>query len=426
MKVQEPLNNNDLGFSKDLAKENNPGNIHCANGQDLENDTECLDVTHFTKNHGPMKAQGRVKVSELDTPALLVREAILLRNIEDMAYFAENAGVNLRPHTKAHKLPPIARAQISAGAGGITVSKLGEAEVMIEDGITDILIAYELVGLAKMERLLHLLEKADLKVAVDSIEGARELDAASAGQNKKVKILLEINTGLNRCGVLPGEEALNLAQELVKLPHLQFLGIMTHAGHVYGAENWEKVEGIGQAEGEEMVKTAELLRAHGIEVPVVSVGSTPTAKIAGMVKGVTEVRPGNYVFYDAIQVGLGVAISDDCSLSVLATVISRPAPERVVIDAGSKVFALDQGAHGKSSVRGFGMVKGYDNIVVERLSEEHGILRVPVDCPLKIGDRIEIIPNHACTVINLFDEINLVRNDEVAEVWTIKGRGRVR
>lgn len=390
MKVQEPLNNS------------------CA------------------KEHDAVRKQGSLKIHELDTPALLVREAILLRNIDDMAYFAENAGVNLRPHTKAHKLPPIAKAQLAAGAGGITVSKLGEAEVMIEDGITDILIAYELVGAAKMERLLTLLKKADIKVAVDSIAGAQELDAACAGQNKKVKVLLEINTGLNRCGVLPGDEALKLAREVVNLPHLQLLGIMTHAGHVYGAENWEKVEGIGQAEGEEMVKTADLLRANGIEVAVVSVGSTPTAKISGMVKGVTEIRPGNYVFYDAIQIGLGVAIPDDCSLTVLATVISRPTPERVVIDAGSKVFALDQGAHGKSSVRGFGLVKGYNDVIVERLSEEHGILRVTADCLLKVGDRLEIIPNHACTVINLFDEINLIRNDEVAEVWKIKGRGRVR
>ena len=367
-----------------------------------------------------------IKLHELDTPALLVREAILLRNIEDMAQFAQAVGLDLRPHTKAHKLPPIAKAQLAMGAKGITVSKLGEAEVMVEEGITDILIAYELIGKAKMERLLALLEKANLQVTIDSLEGARELDAALAGQNKKVQVLLEINTGLNRCGVLPGEDALKLAQEICQFPHLDFMGIMTHAGHVYGAESWEDIGRIGRAEGEEMVKTAELLRAHDIEVKVVSVGSTPTAKIAGMVKGVTEIRPGNYVFYDAIQVGLAVAIPDDCSLSVLATVISRPCPERVIIDAGSKVFALDQGAHGKSTVRGFGLVKGHNNIVIERLSEEHGILRVLADCPLKVGDKIEIIPNHACTVINLFDEINLIRNEESVEVWPIKGRGRVR
>ncbi len=366
------------------------------------------------------------KVHELDTPALLIREVLLLRNIEDMAYFAEHVDINLRPHTKAHKLPPIAKAQLAMGAGGITVSKLGEAEVMVEEGIKDILIAYQIIGRQKLERLMVLLEKADIQVTVDSLVGARELNSICQEYGREIQVLVEVNTGLNRCGVLPGTDTLNLVKEIIQLPNLLFLGIMTHAGHVYGSSSPEEVIQIGKREGEEMVQTAELLRKNNIEVQVISVGSTPTAKISGMVTGVTETRPGNYVFYDAIQIGLGVAVKEDCSLSVLATVISRPSPERIVIDAGSKTLALDQGAHGKSSVKGFGLVKGHEDVIIERLSEEHGILKVSPDSPLQIGDKIEIIPNHACPVINLFDEVYLIRNEEVAEIWKVKGRGRLK
>lgn len=364
------------------------------------------------------------KIKDLDTPALLVREALLVRNIEDMAYFAKNAKVNLRPHIKAHKLPPIAKAQIATGASGITVAKLGEAEVMVEAGIKDILIAYPLIGEEKMKRLMTLLDYADITVTVDSIVGAEILDEACKKHNKQLKILIEVNTGLDRCGTLPGEDTLELAQQIIGLSNLKFIGIMTHAGEVYGAKTRDQVVDIGKAEGTEMVRTAELLRAHGIEVQVISVGSTPTAKIAGMVEGVTEIRPGNYVFYDAIQIGLGAAVEEDCSLSVLATVVSKPAADRIIIDAGSKALGLDKGAHGNDLLKGFGIIKKHSDIIIERLSEEHGILKTLPDCSLKIGDKIEIIPNHACVVINLFDEANLIRNEEVKERWRIKGRGK--
>lgn len=367
-----------------------------------------------------------VKVFDLDTPGLIIREALLLRNIGDMAEYAQQVGVKLRPHIKAHKLPAIAKAQLAMGAVGITVAKLGEAEVMMAAGFTDILIANQVIGEHKIKRLLALSEKADIKVTVDSLAGIRALNDVCLQEKKQIKVFIEVNTGLNRCGVLPGEAVLQLAKEIKNLSQLNFQGIMTHAGQAYGAQNIDQVSEIGKFEGQEMVKTANLLEKQGIPVSTISVGSTPTAKFAGMIKGVTEIRPGNYVFYDGIQIALGVAIQDDCALSILATVISKPSSERLIIDAGSKTLALDQGAHGKSMVRGFGMVKDHPEIIIERLSEEHGILKVSPDCPLEIGDKIEIIPNHACTVINLADEINLVRNQEVIEVWEIKARGKVR
>lgn len=366
-----------------------------------------------------------MKIFSLDTPALLVREAVLLRNIQDMASFAQQVGVNLRPHIKAHKLPAVAKAQLALGAVGLTVAKLGEAEVMVKAGFTDILIANQIIGEKKIQRLLKLSAKAEIKVTVDSLAGIRALNDACLKSGQEIAVLIEVNTGLNRCGVLPGEDLIQLAEEVFHSARLNFLGIITHAGQAYGAKNIEEVSEIGNFEGEEMVKAASLLVKHGIEVPVISVGSTPTAKFAGMIAGVTEIRPGNYVFYDGIQVALGVAVPDDCALSILATVISRPSPERIIIDAGSKTLALDQGAHGQSMVRGFGVVKDHPEVIIERLSEEHGILKVSADCPLEIGDKIEIIPNHACTVINLAEEVNLIRNQEVIEVWEIKARGKV-
>ena len=205
---------------------------------------------------------------------------------------------------------------------------------------------------------------------------------------------------------------------------LELRGIFTHAGHAYGAASHEEVRNIGRGEGEVLVETAGLLRARGVPCPVVSVGSTPTAFSAGSVPGVTELRPGNYVFYDRMQVALGSAHLEDCALSVLSTVISRPARDRAVIDAGSKTFALDRGAHGLDALRGY----GFDHsagLVVDRLSEEHGILQLTPDEDARVcvGTRLRLVPNHACTVANLADRLVGVRGGVVTEVLPVMVRG---
>ncbi len=199
--------------------------------------------------------------------------------------------------------------------------------------------------------------------------------------------------------------------------------MFTHAGHAYSAQSLAEVARIGQAEGEVLVDTAQLLRSNGVRCEVVSVGSTPTARYAGAVPGVTEFRPGNYVFYDRMQVALGSAQAEDCSLTVLARVISRPDPQRVVVDAGSKTFALDRGAHGTDALAGFGEDTA-QHLVLERLSEEHGVLSVGVeDEPIAIGERLRFVPNHACTVANLADVLLGVRGDYVTEVLPVLVRG---
>jgi len=374
-----------------------------------------------------------MKIEDLDTPALVVDLDKLELNISDMARFAAEQGIKLRPHIKTHKIPEIALMQLQAGAAGITVAKLGEAEVMARAGITDILIANQITSRPKIQRLLDLARQIRVSVAVDSMEGARLLSQAAVGANLCLDVVLEIDSGLKRCGLVPGREAVDLVKGILELPGLEFKGMMTHAGHVYGKGSREEAEEVGRREGELMVEMAALLQQEGISIQEISVGSTPTAKISGRIKGVTEIRPGNYVFYDAIQVALGVVGVERCALSVLSTVISTPAPDRLVLDAGSKTLALDKGAHGASLVKGFGLILGGDGLpekglTIERLSEEHGVVTMEPGYTVKrpeLNDRIRIIPNHACTVVNLFDQVYGVRGDKAEKVWKVAARGKM-
>lgn len=359
----------------------------------------------------------------LPTPAVVVLEDVLDRNIRRMAQMAAAAGVSLRPHAKTHKCLEIAKKQLTAGAVGLTVAKLGEAEVFQAVHPPSILVACQVVGDDKAARLLRLNERLPAIAAVDSIEGARFLNQAAARAGRALPVALEIDSGLRRAGVLPGKPALALARELIQLPHLNFWGIFTHAGHAYGAASPDGVAAVACSEGEELVTTAKLLRAAGFRVPNVSAGSTPTARHVARVSGITEIRPGNYVFYDAIQVALGVATEQDCALRVIATVISRPAPDRAVIDCGSKTLALDRGAHGTGALTGYGRVLGGHGRVLERLSEEHGVLRLHPADPLAVGDRLELIPNHACVVANLTDYLMVAAGGRPVTSWRVAARG---
>lgn len=364
----------------------------------------------------------------MDTPRIVIEEQRLDANIEAMAAMAKKAGVALRPHIKSHKLPQIAHKQLAAGACGITVAKLGEAEVMAEHGIKDIFIANEVMGPEKFARLHALARTVKLAVGVDSLEGAKALAESIRAQGSRMQgildVLIEVDSGLRRCGVEPGKEVVRLAKDISKLQNLRLRGIFTHAGHSYGAADRTELEKIARAEGKVMVESAHDLRREGIEVEVVSVGATPTVAISAFVPGVTEIRPGNYVFYDAMQLALGVIPSIEyCSLRVHSTVISHPAPNRWVLDAGSKALSLDKGAHGHSGVEGHGIIIGQPQLRLVRLSEEHGVAEG--ESSLKVGDVVEIVPNHACTVVNLFDEVEVWHGAE-REVWAVAARGKNR
>lgn len=364
-----------------------------------------------------------MQICELDTPAVIIEQRILEANIFRMQSFADTHRVKLRPHGKTHKMPEIARLQLDTGAVGIAVAKLSEAEVMVRRGITDIQIANEIVGPLKIAKLADLSQKARITCAVDSYEGAAAISSHFAGHNLRLDILLEIDTGLHRCGVAHDSDFVQLFRSIAGLSGVNLMGIMTHAGHVYGAGSRQEVEEIGLREGSVMAGIASVLRESGIAVNEVSVGATPTVRFSGTVEGVTEIRPGNYVFNDMTQVALGTVDIQKCALTVLSSVISKPAADRVVIDAGSKTFALDKGAHGSDRVSGHGCILG-KTADLARLSEEHGII-VHRGQSFALGEKLRIVPNHACPVINLFDFVYLVDGDSVIGKLDVSGRGKV-
>ncbi len=358
------------------------------------------------------------------TPYLLIDGTQLERNILRMANVARENGIALRPHVKTHKIPRIAREQLEAGAAGITVAKLSEAEVMADGGIEDIFIAYPLVTEAKIRQAVRLGERVRLIVGVDSLEGARRLSEAAEGPNLEVR--LEVDTGLRRTGI-PRDEAVGLAGEIESMGNLDLTGIYTYRGAVLGGSKTLELEKAGLEEGRVMVSLAEQMRERGIRIEDVSVGSTPTAEYVAKVEGVTEIRPGTYVFYDRMQARLGACSLDDCAAVVVCTVVSRPTGDLAIIDGGSKTFATDVAPGADPlNLEGYGHIVGYPDAVLERLTEEHGMLSVDEDCDLEVGDTLQIIPNHICSTVNLHDQVYLVGEDGAVEERRVAARGKVR
>jgi D-serine deaminase-like pyridoxal phosphate-dependent protein len=363
----------------------------------------------------------RTTLETLATPAVVVDLDVLERNIARMAARAREAGVRLRPHAKTHKCPEIARLQRAAGAWGLSVAKVGEAEVFADAGFDDLFVAYPVVGADKGRRLVTLADRVRLAVGVDSVEGARTLAEPFRGAGAALDVLLKVDVGYGRVGV-PPEHAVELAGQIVDVPGLRLRGVFTHAGHGYLAEARAAVDEIATQEGARLAATAADLRAAGFPVEEVSVGSTPTAALAMRVPGVTECRPGNYVFHDASQVALGTCGIEDCALTVVATVVSVPAPDRAVVDAGSKTLSSDPL---RPRPGGYGQVLGRASRV-EKLSEEHGVIAVADGESFRVGERVRILPNHACVVANLHDRLVGVAGDRVEAVLEVTGRGKVR
>ena len=359
-------------------------------------------------------------IADVDTPALLVDLPRLRRNITDMQASADRAGVALRPHTKTHKSPIIARMQLEAGARGITVAKVGEAEVMVGAGFDDVFIAYPLVGEAKYRRLLPLLERARIAVAVDSQVGVAALSAFFGPLGIALPILVEIDTGFRRTGVQSEDEAIALARSIVSTPGVAFGGLMEFGGHAYSACSEEERRSIGEAEGNMLASAAAKLAGMGIATPVVSCGSTPSMPFVAGMAGVTEVRPGVYVFGDLKQAELGTLAREECALTILATVVSNPAPGRFVLDSGTKALSSDHYATWT-----YGELKDFPGAVITRASEEHGILE-NVTLPLKVGDKVEVIPNHACATCNMHDELFVIEDGRLVDVWPVSARGKFR
>ena len=362
-------------------------------------------------------------IKNIDTPGLLLDIDQLEKNIKNIVDFAKEYNVDYRPHIKTHKSINIAKKQIEHGAIGITVATVGEAEVMSQGGIKDILVAYPIATTEKLERIEKLMDQSKITITIDSIMQASLLHEFFENKKKELNVWIKINSGLNRCGIEPNEVE-ELAGYIKESPFLKLDGLFTHAGHSYGATSEVEIEKIAHNEASVVLESAKICESMGINIPHRSIGSTPTFKIAGKIKGITEIRPGNAVFFDMIQVGLSVTSIEDCALTVIATVGSKH-KDRIVIDAGSKTLNLDKGAHGNESVVGHGYIKEYPELVIDRLSEEHGIITTTKKNNLKITEKITIIPNHACTVVNLFDNYIVCQNNKVIDTWKVDARGKV-
>ena len=356
-------------------------------------------------------------VQALDTPALIVDLDRVEANLRRGAAVAAAAGVALRPHTKTHKSPYFAQRQLAHGAAGITVAKVSEAEVMAEAGLTDIFIANTIFGRDKAERAAALAARVRLAVGVDHLEQARALSAAMAGAARPLDVMIEVDTGSRRGGVAP-EDAPALAREVAALPGLSVRGIYTYEGYTYEAADRDALAAVLRQAQAVMVELGDRLRELlGID-PAVSVGSTPgLLSGAGYRKGITEIRPGTYIFLDAAQAALAGGL-DRCAAWVLATVVSRPGPDRAVLDTGSKSLTTDARPRGVCRTSGCGLLPDH-GLTIARVSEEHGVVE---------GDgveRVRVVPNHICPVVNLFDEVVAVRGGVVEMVLPVAARGRL-
>jgi D-serine deaminase-like pyridoxal phosphate-dependent protein len=360
-------------------------------------------------------------VSEIDTPALVVDLDIMERNLSRAASYAREHGLRLRPHAKTHKSIRLARRQLQSGACGLTVAKVSEAEVMIEAEPESLLVAYPVIGRAKLERLMHVARRTGVTVALDSMFAALQLSVAARAARVQAGVLAEVDAGLGRVGVSPGEPLLELARGIRSLSNLSLEGIAFYPGHV---KSWDAAGSASFAGVAEMLRETLLaFRRAGIGIRIVSGGSTPTLFHSHQMPGLTEIRPGTYIFNDVNTVHSGGCSWADCAASVLATVVST-APGRMIVDGGSKTFSSDRLANPEDAT--FGCVTDAPCARFHKMNEEHGFIDITrVKREFAIGDRVRIIPNHICVAVNLHDRIYGLRGNAVEEIWKVDARGKL-
>jgi D-serine deaminase-like pyridoxal phosphate-dependent protein len=361
-------------------------------------------------------------VSEIDTPALVVDLDILERNVSRVADYAREHNLRLRPHTKTHKSVRLAKRQIASGAAGLTVAKVSEAEVMAAAAPNDLLVAFPIIGQAKLARLTALARETRVTVALDSAFAARQLSDAARAAQVEIGVLAEVDAGLGRVGVAPGPPLVQLAQTIEKLPHLRLAGITFYPGHI---------KSLDEAGQHAMTQLSALLcgiladfRAAGIEVGIVSGGSTPTLFHSHEIQGLTEIRPGTYVFNDLNTIASGGCELEDCAASILATVVSTARPGQMIIDGGSKTFSSDRLSNPAEVT--FGQLVEAPGSRFHKMNEEHGFIDLTqADAEFRVGDRVRVIPNHICVAVNLHEKVYGVRGDSVEEVWPVDARGKL-
>ena len=361
-------------------------------------------------------------IQDIETPAIVIDLDIMERNLSRVADYAREHGLRLRPHTKTHKIPALGRRQIELGAVGLTVAKVGEAEVMLESGTPDLLVAYPTIGRSKLERLTAAARRARVTVALDSLFAARQLSDAARQAQVSIGVLAEFDAGMGRVGVAPGEELVQLMTGIERLPWLSLEGIAFYPGHIRDAaeEGEQQVRKLSAL----LEKTLSGLRRSGFQPGIVSGGSTPSLFHSHKIAGLTEIRPGTYIFNDKNTAVSGAAGYEDCAASIHVTVVSTARPGQMIIDGGSKTFSSDRlGAAGEAT---FGYLVEAPEAVFHKMNEEHGYIDLRrCSREFAVGDRVRIIPNHICAAMNLHEQVYGVRGGRVEQVWRVEGRGKL-
>ncbi|MCS6861394.1 MAG: DSD1 family PLP-dependent enzyme [Abditibacteriales bacterium] len=350
---------------------------------------------------------------DLDTPALLLDVDALDRNIRTMQDWVTRWNCALRPHFKSFRMPAICKRQRDAGAIGFTCAKLAEAELLADLGFDHLLIANEVIGDAKWRRLAELAKRVEVIVAVDSVEGIAGTARAAREAGSEVGVVVEMNIGLNRCGVAPGEPALQLAQVVADTPGVRLRGVMGYEGHLVDVTPLAEKEKQVRAAIRLLTDTADLMRAHGLPVEIITAGGTGTAEFTPRC-GTTEIQAGTYCVMDLLFKNRTMAAFEH-AITVLATVISRPTKDRAITDAGRKAL---------HPLGGMGQPKGIEGATLETIHSEHGLMKLTDPCDLRIGTKIEFIPSYAEGTINLYDHVYVLQSDRVVDVWQVSGRGK--
>jgi len=363
-----------------------------------------------------------MKKTELQTPAILVDLDILENNIKRYQSLCRKNGKQLWPMIKTHKSTEILKMQQDAGAAGFLYGTLDECESICRTGVKNIMYAYPVASDVNIKRVIELAKKSNFIIRIDNYDGAKMLNAAAESAGVKVNYTIIIDSGLHRFGILP-ENAVAFADSLKEFRALVFKGVSTHPGHVYSATKHEDIQQYVNNEKSAVKKAVDSLKAAGYSLELVTSGSTPTFLGSVSDDYIKVFHPGNYVFMDYIQMSTDTAKESECALSVYATVISHPSEDLFICDAGTKCLGLDQGAHGNTAIKGYGYVKGHPELTAYSLSEEVGKLHVEGSAALKVGDKIEIIPNHACSAANLTSYLIGCRGETVERLIKVDMRG---
>ncbi|MFW9772642.1 MAG: DSD1 family PLP-dependent enzyme [Candidatus Thorarchaeota archaeon] len=349
----------------------------------------------------------------ISTPALVIDYDIVKENIDTMAKFAKDNNINLRPHVKTHKCPVIGKMQLEAGANGICVARVGEAEIFAKNGFNDILIANEVIDLGQIKRLVELNKKSLVRVCVDSKKNILDLNNIASKNKVTLEILIEIDMGSGRNGVKPGNEALDLANIIKNQSNLRLMGLQGYEGHLVSVKDPELRKKQAEECMELLVETRDLINRNGYNIGYLTVGNTVTYKFSGKIKGITEIQPGTYIFNDWHY--YQTSSEFNIAATVLGTVTNTTAKRFYTIDAGLKAISNDSG---------YAVFKNYPNSKLRVMTEEHSIIRAGPSDRFEIGQKLELFPSHICTTVNLYDFFTVIEDDEIIATWEILARGK--